>query len=240
MLEIRSTNTDPQNTGLQARSSPLEISITGPVRVTASMSPSAVDESQPLTISWDASNADRVEITGGGFMSGTALPVSGSRTVVAKCTGDQDSASASYQVKALRTGCPTPRSATRSLSVTINTPRKVTQFEGIPRFPAEGSSFTLRWKTSGASSVALSGPDGFSHNATGSEGQTSAVAPPVAPCLRLQNFNYQMTATWPTCGTRTATALVSVTTATRQFTLVESGGPQCRSSHQCMVVLAMC
>lgn len=235
MLEIRSTNTDPQNIGLQARSNPLEIPITGPVRVTASPSPTTVNESQPLTVSWNATNADQVEITGHGFASGMALPVSGNQTVTAKCTGDQDSVSASYQVKALRVACPTARTATRNLSVTVNTPRKITQFEGIPRLPVEGSSFTLRWKTAGASSIALTGPNSFSHNTAGSQGQTSATAPLVTQCLSLQNFNYQITATWPACGTRTATALVSVTTVTQPFDLVESGGAQCLSTNHCRI-----
>ncbi len=235
VLQIRSTNTDPQNTGLQARSNPLEIPITGPVRLTTSLSPTTVQESQSLTVSWNADNADRVEISGPGFAGGTALPVSGSRSVTAECTGDRDSSSTSYQVKALRAGCPTPRMATRSLSATVNTPRAVTMFEGIPIRPNEGSTMTLRWDTTGAAGVMLTGPNSFSHSATGSQGQTAATTPSVAQCLSLENFNYRLTANWPACGPRTATALVSATTVTGTFDLVETGGTQCLSSHVCRV-----
>ena len=235
ILAIRSVNTDPQNTGLQARSDPLEIAITEPVEVEGSISPNPAREGRPVQVNWNATHADQVEISGPGFAGGTALPISGHQTVTAQCTGDRDSASVSYQVKARRVGCPTSRTATRNLSVTVNTPRKITQFEGIPRLPAEGSSFTLRWKTAGASGVTLTGPNGFSHNATGSMGQTTVTAPGVSQCMSLENFHYQMTATWPQCGMRTETALVSVTAATRSFTLVESGGPQCRSSNNCIV-----
>ena len=235
IVQIRSTNTDPQNTGLQARSNPLEIPITGPVRVTSSLSSASVQETQSLTISWIAENADAVEITGPGVTGATGLPVSGSRTLTAVCTGDRDSTTVTYRIKAFRNACPTPRSNTDNLSATITSSRAVTQFDIVPLRPLEGTSMTLRWNAPGATSVTLTGPNSFTHNANTAQGQTSTTAPSVAQCLSLQNFTYGLTANWPSCGVRTDSTLASVVTNTQTFDLVESGGTQCLSSHVCRI-----
>jgi hypothetical protein len=237
-LEIRSVNGDPHNTGLQARSNPLEIRMAAPVSVTANASPATVTEGQPFTLSWNASNADRVHVTGSGAPTG-ALPVSGSQQLIAPCVGNRDQTSTLYQVQASRAGCPLSLSDFANLTVTVDTPRRITQFESLPRVPvAEGANIELVWNAPGATSVALSGPNGFSHNSTQSQGRVSVRAPtiPSNACAALVNSNYQIVATWPSCGTRTQQTLVSVAALTFWFDLVESGGSQCLNNHSCRVL----
>lgn len=235
-LDIRSVNDGPQNTGLQARSNPLSIEVTAPVRLTASISETSVNESDPVVVSWQSVNADQIALTGPGLGSGGTLPLSGNQNVTAQCVGDRDSTQSSYVVKALRTGCSTPRLAQQNLPLTVNSLRKIVQFEGLPHHPAENSNFQLRWNAPGATGIALSGPN-FSHNSGQSQGQVSVTAPaiPQNSCLRTQNQQYQINANWGgSCGPRTDTTLVTVNAVVATFEFFESGGSNCLSSNRCL------
>lgn len=235
-LEIRAVNQDPQNTGTQARSNPLEIAITAPVALTASLSPTPGTETKALTINWSATNADSVDITGRGVTGATGLPVTGSRTITLACVGDQDSAQTSYVVRAMRSNCSAGRVAERNLPLTVLSGRKIDRFEGVPRFPLENSSFALHWDAPRATSVSITGP-GASESSTQSQGQATVTAPgiPHGSCLQAQNHRFDITATWPgSCGPRTGNTLVTVTAAVATFQFKESGGAQCRDSNRCL------
>jgi len=234
-LEIRSVNNDSHNTGLQARSNPLVIRVTAPVRVTASTSPAAATEGQPFTLSWNAANADSVEISGSGFPAGS-LPPNGSRSLTAGCTGDRDTSTSSFQVRGLRNGCPTA-TVTQSTSVTVNAARRIVQFEALPNRPFENASFELAWNAPGASGVTITGPGNLSRTDSRSQGRITVTAPsiPSNACAQFLNHSYQLTATFPSsCGPRTASSLVSVLAAVQTFDLVESGGARCLASNHCL------
>lgn len=233
-LEIRSVNNDPHNTGLQARSDPLVIRIAAPVRVSASISPSSVTEGQPFTLSWNAANADSVQITGSGAPAGSQ-PTSGSLSLTSGCAGDRDATTASFQVRGLRNGCPSA-TMTQTATVTVNAARRITQFEGLPNRPFENASFELAWNAPGATGVTITGPNNLSRTDSRSQGRITVTAPSIPACVVFFNFNYQLTATFPSCGPRTATTLVSVFAPTLTFDLVESGGSGCLSTHFCRVV----
>jgi hypothetical protein len=233
VLEIRSKNTDPRNTGLAARSNPLSIAITGPLQVAAN-APASVGENQSFTLSWQASSADTVDIDGPALHV-TGLPASGSRQIATSCTGDRDQIPGTYTVTAHRSGCSTV--ATQSVPVTLTTTRVISQFEGLPIRPFEGAPFRLAWNAPGATSVVITGPNNFMRNDPRAQGDVAVTAPsiPANACALFLNFNYHLVATYPACSTRSRDALVSVFANVQEFQVVESGGPQCLASNVCLV-----
>jgi len=233
-LEIRSVNNDRHNTGLQARSNPLTIAVTNPVRASATVSPASVSEGQNFTVSWGSANADRVQVSGPGFPSG-AVGLSGSQTVTAGCIGNSDTSSATFQARALRNAC--SETSAQSATVTINTTRRIDQFDALPGRPFENTNFDLAWNAPGSTGVTITGPNNLSRTDSRSQGRITVTAPaiPANACALFLNFNYQITATFPgSCGSRTTTTPVSAFAAVQTFDLVESGGAGCLSSNHCL------
>ena len=234
-LEIRSVNDGANNTGTDRRSDPLSLVLAAPVSLSATVTPTTANENSTITVSWTAQNADSVELTGPGIAA-TNAPTSGNRAATLACVGDRDSRQVTFGVTARRDNCVSDRSAREVLPVTVRSTRRIDTFRGLPRFPRENTAFELDWNAPGANSISISGPNNFSHSSSQAADRVSVTAPGVPRCLQTANFNYSLSASWPgSCGPRTDTALVTVTTAVQTFRLIESGGAQCRgANHVCL------
>lgn len=162
--------------------------------------PTSINSGASSTVSWTATGATTIAITPGTFSSTSA---SGSTTM-------SPTATTTYTLTATNSA----GSSTSSLTITVNAPGKPTinAFTANPTSITQGSSSSLSWATTGATSIAIS-PGSFS--STSASGSTS-----VSP-----------TAT--TTYTLTATNAVGSATATAKVTVTASGGPLAITTTTC-------
>ena len=151
-------------------------------------------------MTWATSGSTSIAITPGTFTSTSA---NGSTSL-------SPTATTAYTLTASNAA----GSSTSSLTITINAPTKpvITSFTASPTSITSGSSSTLSWATTGATSLAITPGTFTSTSATGS----TSVSP---------------TAT--TTYTLTATNAVGSTTATAKVTVTSSGGPLSITTTSC-------
>ena len=154
--------------------------------------PTNVNSGASSTLSWVAPGATRIAITPGTFASTSA---SGS-------TNMSPTATTTYTLTATNAAGAT----TSTLTVTVNTANKpvIISFTANPTSITSGSSSTLSWATTGATSLAIT-PGSFTP--TSPNGSTS-----VSPSAT-------------TTYTLTATNAAGSTTSTAKVTVLASGGP---------------
>ena len=162
--------------------------------------PTSISPGTSITLHWAAAGATSIAITPGTFTSTSA---NGSTSV-------SPTATTTYTLTATNAA----GSTTSTVTVTVNTPTKPTinSFMASPTSIASGSSSTLGWATTGATSIAIT-PGTFT--STTANGSTS-----VSP-----------TAT--TTYTLTATNASGSTTATEKVTVAASGGPLAITTTSC-------
>jgi hypothetical protein len=162
--------------------------------------PTGINSGTSSTLSWAATGATSISITPGTFTSTSA---SGS-------TSMSPAATTTYTLTATNTA----GSTTSMLTVTVNTASKpvISSFTASPTSITSGSSSTLSWSTSGATSLAIA-PGAFT--STSASGSTS-----VSP-----------TAT--TTYTLTATNASGSTTSTAKVTVTAPGGPLAIATTTC-------
>jgi putative Ig domain-containing protein len=168
----------------------------GPTITSFTASPTSINSGTSSTLSWVAAGATSLAITPGTFTSTSA---SGSTSMSPTTT-------TTYTLTATDAG----GSTTSTLTVTVNggtsTPSKptISSFTASPTGITSGSSSTLSWVSTGATSLAIA-PGTFT--STSASGST----------------NVSPTAT--TTYTLTATNTSGSTTSTAQVTVAASGGP---------------
>jgi len=152
------------------------------------------------TLSWASAGAASIAITPGTF---TSTAESGSTSV-------SPTATTTYTLTATNAS----GSATSTATVTVNTAAKPTvgSFTASPTTISSGSSSTLSWATSGATSLSIA-PGGF------------------APTAASGSVNVSPTAT--TTYTLTATNAAGSTTSTAKVTVTASGGPLAITTTSC-------
>jgi hypothetical protein len=162
--------------------------------------PTSVNSGTSSTLSWTSTGATTIAITPGTF---TSTAASGSTTM-------SPTATTTYTLTAANSA----GSTTSSLTLTVNAPGKPTinSFTANPTTITLGSSSSLSWATTGATSIAIA-PGSFS--STSASGSTN-----VSPAA---TTTYTLTATNPV-GSATATAKVTVTA---------SGGPLAITTTSC-------
>jgi hypothetical protein len=165
-----------------------------------SANPTTINSGSSSTVSWATSGSTSIAITPGTFTSTSA---NGSTSL-------SPTATTTYTLTATNVA----GSSTSSLTITINAPTKpvITSFTANPASITSGSSSTLSWATTGATSLAITPGTFTSTSATGS----TSVSP---------------TAT--TTYTLTATNAVGSTTATAKVTVTSSGGPLSITTTSC-------
>ena len=163
--------------------------------------PTSINSGASSTLSWVAPGATSTAITPGTFTSALA---SGS-------TSMSPTATTTYTLTATNAA----GSATSTLTVTVNTPSKptISAFAASPTTITSGSSSTLSWATTGATSIAIT-PGTFT--STSASGSTN-----VSPTATTA---YTLTAT-NASGSATSTATVTVTTP---------GGPLAITTTSCL------
>jgi hypothetical protein len=152
-------------------------------------SPTSVVSGSSSTLSWTTSGATSIAITPGTFTSTSA---SGS-------TGVTPTATTTYTLKATNTSGSV--TATARVTVTAASGPAISSFTASPVSIASGSSSTLSWATTGATSIAIT-PGTFS--STSASGSTK-VTPTATTTYTLKAAN--------AAGSSTATAGVTVTAA---------------------------
>jgi hypothetical protein len=162
--------------------------------------PTSINSGTSSLLSWTAAGATSIAITPGTFTSASA---SGSTTM-------NPTATTTYTLTATNAA----GSAASTLTVTVNTTGKptISSFTASPSSITSGSSSTLSWATSGATSIAIT-PGTFT--STSASGSTS-----VSP-----------TAT--TTYTLTATNASGSTTSMAKVTVTASGGPLAITTTSC-------
>jgi hypothetical protein len=153
--------------------------------------PASISPGANSTLSWAAAEATSVAITPGTF---TSTSVSGSTSI-------SPAATTTYTLTATNAA----GSTTSTLTVTVNTASKplISSFKASPSSITSGSSSTLSWVTTGASSLAIT-PGTFT--STSASGSTS-----VSPTA---TTTYTLTAT-NAAGETTSTQTVTVNTASK-------------------------
>jgi hypothetical protein len=152
-------------------------------------SPTTIKSGGSSTLSWATTNATAVAISPGGFTSSAA---SGSTTV-------SPTATTTYTLTATNFGSTLTPSL--SVTVTVNAAQSaptISSFTASPSTINSGSSSTLSWSTSGATSIAITPGTFTSTNASGS----TSVSPTATT-------TYTLTAT-NSSGSTTSTAKVTV------------------------------
>src|SRR5208282_5038492 len=162
--------------------------------------PTSINSGTSSALSWAATGASTIAITPGTFTSTSA---SGS-------TSMSPTATTTYTLTATNTA----GSTTSTLTITVNGVKKpaINSFTANPTSITSGSSSTLSWATTGATSLAIT-PGTFT--STSASGSTK-----VSP-----------TAT--TTYTLTATNAAGSTTSTAQVTVTASGGPLAITTTSC-------
>jgi len=178
-------------------------------------SPASIGTGATSTLSWTAPGASTISISPGNITSTSAT---GSAMVSPEAT-------TTYVLTATNAA----GSVTASTMVTVTAPSLpvITSFAANPPSIASGTSTTLTWATTGATSVAIS-PGAF--NSNGASG--SATVSPTA------TTTYTLTAA-NTAGTATATAQVTVAASGGPLTIVTSacpGGTQNTAYTGCTIV----
>jgi len=178
-------------------------------------SPTSITPGSSSTLSWVTSGATNIAITPGTFTSTTA---SGSTTV-------SPTATTTYTLTATNAAGSTTATAT----VTVNLPPSkptISSFTASPTSITSGSSSTLSWVTSGATTIAIT-PGTFT--STAASGSTS-----VSPTA---TTTYTLTAT-NAAGSATATATVTITAAGGALSITTTscpGGTQATSYAGCTI-----
>ena len=163
-------------------------------------SPPSINSGSSSTLNWATTGATGIAITPGTFTSTSA---SGSTSVSPTMT-------TTYTLTATNAA----GSTTSTLTVTVNTTSKptISSFTASPPSITSGSSSTLSWATTGATSIAIT-PGTFT--STSASGSTS-VSPTVT-----------------TTYTLTATNAAGSTTSTAKVTVTASGGPLAITTTSC-------
>jgi hypothetical protein len=164
-------------------------------------SPASINSGASSTLSWTASGATTVSISPGGFTSTSA---SGSTSVIPTAT-------TTYTLTATNASGSVTSSATVTISA-AGTPT-INSFSANPNSIHSGSSSTLSWATTGATSIAIT-PGSFT--STAASGSTS-----VSPTAKT---TYTLTAT-NASGSSTATATVSIAAAGGSLAITTSSCP---------------
>ncbi len=154
--------------------------------------PTSVNSGASSTLSWTAAGATSIAITPGTFTSTSAT----------SSTSMSPTATTTYTLTATNAA----GSTTSTLTVTVNAAGKpvISSFTASPTSITSGSSSTLSWATTGATSLAIT-PGSFT--STSASGSTS-----VSPSA---TTTYTLTATNP----------AGSTTSTAKVTVAASGGP---------------
>jgi hypothetical protein len=162
--------------------------------------PTTINSGTSSTLSWAATGTTSIAITPGAFTSTSA---SGS-------TSMSPTATTNYTLTATNAA----GSTTSTLTVTVNTASKpvINSFTANPNTIPSGSSSTLNWATTGATSLAIT-PGVFT--STSASGSTS-----VSPSAT-------------TTYTLTATDAAGSTTSTAKVTVAASGGPLAIATTSC-------
>ena len=161
-------------------------------------SPTSINSGSSSTLSWVTTGATSIAITPGTF---TSTSGSGSTSV-------SPTATTTYTLTATNAA----GSTTAAVTVTVVSKPKISSFTASPTSINSGSSSTLSWVTTGATSIAIT-PGTFT--STSGSGSTS-----VSP-----------TAT--TTYTLTATNTAGSTTATAKVTVTSTGGPLAITTTTC-------
>jgi hypothetical protein len=149
--------------------------------------PSTITSGNSATLSWSTSGATSIAITPGNF---TSTQASGSTSV-------SPTATTTYTLTATNSA----GSATQQITITVNPASSkptINSFGANPTTINSGSSSTLSWSTTGATSIAITPGSSSSSNATGS----TSVSPTATTTYTLSASNAS--------GTTTATAKVTV------------------------------
>src|SRR5271165_1148838 len=163
---------------------------TVPTIASFTASPTGINSGTSSTLSWSAAGATSIAITPGTF---TSTSPSGSTSL-------SPTATTTYTLTATNaTG-----SSTSTLTITVNTPGKPTigSFSASPTSITSGSSSTLSWTTSGATSIAIT-PGTFTSSSLSGSTSLSPTA----------TTTYTLTAT-NAAGSTTSTLTVTVTKPT--------------------------
>jgi Putative Ig domain len=177
---------------------------TGPVPAIASFTtnPSSINSGASSTLSWATSGATTVSISPGGFSSASA---NGSISV-------SPTATTNYTLTATNASGSATSNATVTVSQAAGGAPSVTSFRANPTTINSGSSSTLSWATTGATSIAISPGSFTSAAATGST-----------------NVSPTSTTTY----TLTATNASGSVTSTATVTIASSGGPLAIGTTSC-------
>ena len=177
--------------------------------------PTSISSGASSTLSWAVAGAASIAITPGTFTSTSAT---GSASVSPTVT-------TTYTLTATNAAGPTAS----TLTVTVNTSSKPTidSFTASPPSITSGSSSTLSWATTGATSIAITPGTFTSTSATGS----ASVSPTVTT-------TYTLTAT-NAAGSNTSTAKVTVTSGGSPLAITTTscpGGTQGAAYEGCTIV----
>lgn len=164
-------------------------------------SPTGINSGASATLIWETSGASTIAITPGTFTSGSA---NGTTSV-------SPAATTTYTLTA--TG--SSGSTTSTLTVTVNAASKpaISSFKANPTSITSGSSSTLSWATTGATSIAIT-PGTFT--STSASGSTS-LHPTATTTYTLKATN--------AAGSTTATAKVTVTASGGTLTITTTSCP---------------
>jgi hypothetical protein len=174
---------------------------TMPAITSFSASPTGIDPGASATLIWETNGATTIAITPGTF---TSVSASGSTSV-------SPTATTTYTLTATNSDGAT----TSTLTVTVNAASKpkISSFKANPASITSGSSSTLSWTTTGATSIAIT-PGTFT--STSASGSTS-VSPTATTTYTLKATN--------AAGSTTATAKVTVTASGGALTITTSSCP---------------
>ena len=153
-----------------------------------SASPTSIIRGQSSTLSWDTTGATKISIVPGTF---TSTAASGSTSVSPTTT-------TTYTLKATNSA----GTVTKTAKVIVTVPQKpmIHSFKASPPKILDGTSSTLAWDTTDATSIAIS-PGGFS---SGSAMGSVSVSPTATTAYKLTATNAN--------GSKTATLTVTVVT----------------------------
>jgi len=177
--------------------------------------PTSVNSGTSSTLNWVATGATSIAITPGSFTSASA---SGSTTM-------SPTATTSYTLTATNAA----GSTTSTLTIAVNTTGKpvIGSFTANPTGITAGSSSTLSWATTGATSIAITPGSFTSTSASGSTNVTPSAT-----------TNYTLTAT-NASGSTTSTATVTVAASGGTLAIITTscpGGTQGAAYAGCTIV----
>jgi hypothetical protein len=161
----------------------------------------SINSGSSSTLSWVTTGATSLAITPGTFTS----------TVASSSTSVSPTTTTTYTLTASNASGSTTSTATVTVTAASSKPT-ITSFNAIPASINSGTSSTLSWDTSGATSLAIT-PGTFTSTVASS---STSVSPTVT-----------------TTYTLTATNATGSSTATAKVTIVASGGPLAISTTSC-------